>query len=95
MSLEKDIERSSMMSLDEIERYELPVSFDKLQELLGYSEVDGLNDEIDTLSSENDELTQENHYLDGEISELNEKIDELNEKIKVLESDNVCNIQKR
>ncbi len=49
MSVEKQIEQSERMSLEEIQRYELPVSFNKLTQLL--SEVGGAKGETENAIS--------------------------------------------
>jgi len=49
MSVEKQIEQSERMSLEEIQRYELPVSFNKLTQLL--SEAGGAKGETENAIS--------------------------------------------
>ncbi len=89
MSIENKLEMSEKMSFDEIERYELPVSFNKLNELMETSEVNFSNSKID-------ELTEEKESLILEIDALNEKNEDLINEVEKLkgEVENVRDIQK-
>lgn len=72
-----DLEKSELMSIDEIHRYELPVSYKKLCELFDDYENESTDENIQELSSNLNELEQEVERLEETIELLEKKIEEL------------------
>lgn len=76
MNISQQIEASERMNIDEINRYEMPVSYKKLSELL---EMD-FEEEVMQCKIQIAELEKENQKLKDAFKEIEEKIK------------NVCNI---
>lgn len=76
MNISQQIEASERMNIDEINRYEMPVSYKKLCELL---EMD-FEEEVMQCEIQIAELEKENQKLKDTFKEIEEKIK------------NVCNI---
>lgn len=75
-----DLEKSEIMALDEIHRYELPVSYSRLCEILEEQNYHIVDEKVNELEDENDELR-------GEVEELESEIEELKLKVKELEKE--------